>query len=235
MFMGIARIFGNDGAAAKKEAIKKQRHLRDTGGTDTEHIRIPHDINSLFPNNSIYTLSLPALNTEDGFFSLSKLAGRVAIVINVACAWGKTALTYEQIQLLLRADAGVHGQEIDDVEGSLKDMDLNTDDIIILAFPTNDFRQEPGSNEEISRTVLDLLGHDIYHNPNFVLFPKSSLKTNPVYRLLKRHMPQAKVKHNFYKFIVGRDGLPFQFYEKKDDLLEIVTELKEGMTGHGNT
>lgn len=202
------------------------------GGTDTEHVQISnpqtHDIDSLFPKGSIYALSLPTINTEGGFFSLSQLAGRIAVVINVACAWGKTALTYGQIKLLLRADTGFGDREqaVDDAKATLPAIGLKSD-IMILAFPTNDFHQEPGSNDEIAHTVSELLGPELYHSPNFILFPKSSLKTNPVYRLLKRHMPQTSVKHNFYKYIIGKDGLPVQFYNKKDDLVKIVTEFKE--------
>lgn len=202
-------------------------------GTDTEHVRITnsqtHDINSLLPKGSIYALSLPTINTEGRFFSLSQLAGRIAVVINVACAWGKTALTYGQIKRLLRADTGDGDREleVDDVKATLPAIGLKSDNIIILAFPTNDFRQEPGSNDQIGHTVSELLGPELYHSPNFILFPKSSLKTNPVYRLLKTHMPQTSVKHNFYKYVIGRNGLPLKFYNKKDDLVEIVTEFKE--------
>jgi len=32
------------------------------------------------------------------------------------------------------------------------------------------------------------------------------------------------VKHNFYKYVVGRDGVPVGFYGKKDDLVEVVGE-----------
>jgi len=95
-----------------------------------------------------------------------------------------------------------------------------------LAFPTNDFRQEPGSNEQIAHTVLDLIGPELYHSPNFILFNKSSLKTNPLYRLLNRHMPQNHVNHNFYKYIIGPNGLPIKFYKKKDDLMNIITQFK---------
>lgn len=38
------------------------------------------------PDDSIYNLAFPTINTEDDMFSLSNLAGRVAILINVACA-----------------------------------------------------------------------------------------------------------------------------------------------------
>lgn len=165
------------------------------------------------PKDSIYTQSLPTINTDDGFFSLSRLVGRIAVVVNVACAWGKTRLTYGQIKHLL----------------TNQELDHESDNIVILAFPTNDFRQEPGSNDEITATVLDLLGPEIFHSPNFILFPKSSLKTNPVYRLLKKHMPYANVQHNFNKYSIGRDGLPLKFHTKKDDLVEIVTKFTARM------
>jgi len=260
----------------QSEYRRKQKYLRDiidgTGGTDTEQQPqlildnnnndnnnnnnnnnnptdgvVLHNMHpTLLPPNSIYTLALPTLNTHDKFLSLSSLAGKIAVVINVACAWGKTALTYEQIQLLVRAAAADTDADADaDADAAIKTNNNNLDDaadqevdddptnnhsgnhndIVILAFPTNDFRQEPGSNDEISQTVLDLVGEDVFHSPNFILFPKSSLETNPVYRLLQRHMPQTRVKHNFYKYIIGRDGVPIQFYTKKDDLMSVVTQF----------
>jgi len=233
--MGFTALFGNSNADTA-EKIRKQKYLREaiyeTSGTDTENAEIELPISAMvdhhrtttkssiisLDHDSIYSLALPTINTPDNFFSLSQLVGSIAIVINVACAWGKTALTYEQIQLLLRA---ANNEGLDDAT------DLEADNIVILAFPTNDFRQEPGSNEDIAAKILDLLGPELYHSPNFILFPKSSLETNPVYKLLNRHMPQTHVRHNFYKYIVGRDGLPVKFYTKKDDLLEVVTQFKE--------
>jgi len=198
-----------------------------TSGVDTENDQssIIQDINLHISKDSIYTQSLPTLNTDDGFFSLLSLVGRIAVVINVACAWGKTASTYSQIKQLL----------------SNQDLDNQSDNIVILAFPTNDFRQETGSNDEIAATVRDLLGPEVFHSPNFILFPKSSLTTNPVYRLLKKHMPLANVEHNFYKYIIGRDGLPLKFHSKKDDLIELVIKftarmkIKDGINGATTT
>jgi glutathione peroxidase-family protein len=43
--------------------------------------------------------------------------------------------------------------------------------LVILAFPTNDFHQEPGTNEEIEQTVKEMLGEQ-YDNENFILFHK---------------------------------------------------------------
>jgi len=81
----------------KDRLLRKQNYLRDirdhTGGTDTELDQIittnddGNDGNDrLLPSNSIYRLALPTLNTNDRFISLSQFVGRVAIVINVACA-----------------------------------------------------------------------------------------------------------------------------------------------------
>lgn len=97
---------------------------------------------------------------------------------------------------------------------------------VILAFPTNDFRQEPGTNDEIGETVEELLGSELYHSPNFILFEKSSLKTNPIYKMLHKHMPHNVVKHNFYKFVINKDGIPVEFYKKKDTLKDIEAELE---------
>jgi len=96
--------------------------------------------------------------------------------------------------------------------------------VTILAFPTDDFHQEHGSDEDIGRKIREELLPNHYDRPNFILFQKSSLARheNPIYDLLKHSMPQAKVKHNFYKYVIGRDGLPVQFFQKKQELLEEV-------------
>jgi len=236
----------------KDRLLRKQNYLRDirdhTGGTDTELDQIittnddgndGSDGNDrLLPSNSIYRLALPTLNTNDRFISLSQFVGRVAIVINVACAWGKTAVTYEQIQLLLTAAAAIDDTNTNSNNNTTTTIPDNNNNYnnhhpLILAFPTNDFHQEPGSNDQITQTVSTLLTPQLYHHPNFILFPKSSLQTNPLYALLQKttthdlystNSKSYKVKHNFYKYVVGRDGVPVGFYGKKDDLVEVVGE-----------
>ncbi len=101
----------------------------------------------------------------------------------------------------------------------------NGNGLVILAFPTNDFRQEPGTNDEIKSKVIKLLGEDLFHNPNFVLFQKSSLRENPVYEKLRQLVPDKHVKHNFFKYLLDKDGLPVSFYTKKQTLLEMQREI----------
>ena len=98
LFVGFRSTAGNGGATSLREKFGNPRYLRDSVveegiGADTENdndplLSIPklHNINLQIPTDSIYTQSLPAINREDGFFSLSSLAGRIAVVINVACA-----------------------------------------------------------------------------------------------------------------------------------------------------
>jgi glutathione peroxidase-family protein len=56
-------------------------------------------------------------------------------------------------------------------QAGLIDDEKRDNSLVILAFPTNDFHQEPGTNEEIEDTVKQLLGEQ-YDNENFVLFHK---------------------------------------------------------------
>lgn len=47
--------------------------------------------------------------------------------------------------------------------------------------------------------------------------------------MLKQHMPEAKVKHNFYKFIIGRDGIPIAFYKKSDTLMDMESAIIDAL------
>jgi len=163
-----------------------------------------HDL----PTDSLYNLQFPSIDGD--MVQLSRFAGHSAVVINVASEWGKTDLTYRHIGLMLNKYSTSRE------EGN---------DLVILAFPTNDFRQEPGTNDEIKKKVIKLLGKDLYDDPNFVLFQKSSLRENPVYEKLQRLMPNKHVKHNFFKYLLDKDGLPLSFHTKKQTLFEMEGDI----------
>lgn len=74
--------------------------------------------------------------------------------------------------------------------------------------------------------MKELLGEE-YKNPNFMLFHKSKLEHNPIYKALKMHLPEHKVKHNFYKYIIGRDGVPVAFFSKKQTLFDIEAAIQD--------
>jgi len=193
------------------------KHLRKSA-FHKEDIESPQQ-DDLVPVDSIYSLTYPTMKHHGELFELSNIAGRVALVINVASEWGKTDLTYSHIKSFLQKYSSdkrmTAGESID-----------HQNELVILAFPTNDFNQEPGTNEEIEEKVKDLLGEE-YDNPNFILFHKSKLEHNPIYKAFRIHLPEHEVKHNFYKYLIGRDGVPVAFYSKKQTLFDMEAAIKD--------
>lgn len=94
----------------------------------------------------------------------------------------------------------------------------------MLAFPTNDFHQELGTNERI-RDFLDKTFPDAI---NFPVLGMSSLKDNPVYQALATHLPDTdnKVRHNFFKYLVDRRGVAVKLFTKKQDPADFEDEIE---------
>ncbi|MFN4361675.1 MAG: glutathione peroxidase [Hylemonella sp.] len=83
--------------------------------------------------------------------------------------------------------------------------------LVILGFPCNQFGgQEPGGAEQIAQTC------QINYGVTFPMFAKVEVngpQTHPVFQWLKSRLPGwfgAKVRWNFTKFLVGRDGQPIK-------------------------
>jgi glutathione peroxidase len=118
---------------------------------------------------------------------LADKAGKVLLVVNTASKCGFTP-QYHGLEALWRR-YGDRGFEV-------------------LAFPCNQFgHQEPGSAEEIDEFCKVNFG------VSFPLFGKIDVngdKAPPLYRWLKAEAPGVfgtrKIKWNFTKFLVGRDG-----------------------------
>jgi glutathione peroxidase len=152
------------------------------------------------PEESIYRLSV-----EDHFgemVSLLQYAGNVTLVVNTACKWGKTSLTFQQLEVLQERYQGAG--------------------FTVLAFPTNDFRQEFDTNEEIG----DFIQQE-FPDVSFPVFGISSLRENPVYRQLKEHLPDQEVHHNFFKYLVGPNGIAVDLYSKKEDPLTLEPAIEK--------
>lgn len=74
----------------------------------------------------------------------------------------------------------------------------NKDKLLIVGFPSNDFNQEPGSNEEIQKFCK------LTYAVEFPMMEKSSVvgpKANPIYQKLSDVTGKAPM-WNFYKFVV---------------------------------
>lgn len=120
-----------------------------------------------------------AKDIDDNLVDLSKFAGNVLIVVNVASFWGLTPTHYEQLQALYDK---YHDKGLE-----------------ILAFPCNQFgRQEPGSAKEIKEFVAK-------YNVTFPIFAKVHVNgkhSDPIFNFLRKRLPGtlgASIKWNFTK------------------------------------
>lgn len=129
-----------------------------------------------------------ALTTLDGrATTLAEWRDRVLLIVNVASRCGRTP-QYTGLEALWRQH---------------RDQGLT-----VLGFPCDQFgHQEPGSAAEIAEFC------ERNYGVTFPLFQKLEVNgpgTHPLYRWLKRERPGflwiGKIKWNFTKFVVDRDG-----------------------------
>lgn len=98
--------------------------------------------------------------------------------------------------------------------------ELMDEGFVVLAFPSNDYHQELESNEEISN-----FWNNEFPEATFPVFALSSLEDNPVYQRIHEHMPDEHVKHNFFKYLVNREGVAVKMFTKKQDPSSLQDEI----------
>ena len=209
-----------DAAVANPIFHSNSQH-HHSGPEDDNH----HVIDTL-PVNSIYRLSMKDSN---GIVqSLSQYIGMVTLVVNTACQWGKTDKSFTELAILQDKLSSGHNHKFS-----------------VLAFPILDFHQEYSSDAEIQSFLQE-------HYPDMIHFPVfsvSTLATNPVYQTLQQqelrpksssfashadhhhhhhHHPNV-VQHNFFKYLVGPDGMAVQLYPKSRDPLTLLSEIEQFM------
>jgi glutathione peroxidase len=119
--------------------------------------------------------------------SLKDFQGQVLLVVNTASECGFTP-QYQGLEQLHR--------------------DYSGRGLRILAFPCNQFgKQEPGSAEQIGQFC------EANYGVSFTLFDKIDVNgaaAHPLFRWLKHEAPGVlgteRIKWNFTKFLIGRDG-----------------------------
>ena len=120
---------------------------------------------------------------EGKTIKLNDYKNKVIVVVNVASRCGFTN-QYDGLQKLWT--------------------DYKDKDLVVLGVPTNDFKQEPGSNNEIKKFC------ETNFNVNFPMTEKVSVigeKSHPFYKWAKdNHGKSAIPKWNFHKIIIGKDG-----------------------------
>ena len=136
-------------------------------------------------NQTIYQFTVEDINGKP--FALADLKGKKVMIVNTASKCGLTP-QYKELEALYQ---------------QYKDKDF-----IIIGFPANNFLgQEPGSNEQIASFC------SINYGVSFPMMSKISVKgknMHPLYQFLtqksKNGVEDSKVKWNFQKYLIGRDG-----------------------------
>ena len=130
--------------------------------------------------------TLPRLQDEKPQ-SLCQYAGKVLLVVNTASYCGFTG-QYKGLEALY---------------ARYKDQGL-----VVLGFPSNDFAQEKGSNQEIAEFCENTFGVKL---PMFAASSVKGEQANPFFKQLVSQGATAP-KWNFYKYLVGRDGRLVESY-----------------------
>ncbi|MBR9870131.1 MAG: glutathione peroxidase [Gammaproteobacteria bacterium] len=136
-------------------------------------------------NESIYDFSAKDVKGND--VAMADYKGKVLLIVNTASKCGFTP-QFEGLQQL-HSELGANGFEV-------------------LGFPCNQFMsQDPGSNESITEFCSLNYGVDF---PMFAKIEVNGEGAHPLYRFLKKEakglMGSEKVKWNFTKFLVNKDG-----------------------------
>ncbi|XP_065084997.1 uncharacterized protein LOC135707176 [Ochlerotatus camptorhynchus] len=155
---------------------------------------------------SVYDFS--AVDIDGNKVDMERYRGHVLIIVNVASKCGYTARHYKEFNELYA--------EYADKEG-----------LRILAFPSDQFNQEPDSNEEIKRFARDKMG------AKYDLFSKIYVngdETHPLWQFLKQRQGGTlidAIKWNFTKFIVDKNGQPVERHGPQTSPLELRENLKK--------
>lgn len=142
-------------------------------------------IASLNPLNGDMIYDLTAIDIDNQTKNLQEYEGKVVLVVNVASKCGFTG-QYENLESLYQ---------------SYKDKGL-----VVLGFPCNQFgSQEPGTSEDIKSFC------SLNYGVTFPMFEKVEVNgpnQHPLYAHLTGESSPfpGKIKWNFSKFLIGRDG-----------------------------
>ena len=153
--------------------------------------------------DSIHSLSAKSLDGKTVAFSEYK--GKVLLIVNTASECGFTG-QYAGLQALFE---------------KYRDRGL-----VVLGFPSHDFRQEAGSGETIAKFCKVRYGVTF---PLFEKGPVSGTAASPVFQFLaKKH---GEPKWNFFKYLVGKNGQVIAQYASRvgPDSGELVSAIEAAL------
>ena len=155
---------------------------------------------------SLYEIKVKTNKGEE--IELSKYKGKTLLIVNTASECGFTN-QYEGLQKMYE--------------------DLKGKGLEVLGFPCNQFGgQEPGSDEEIAGFCT---GHFGVTFPIFSKIDVNGDHAAPLYVYLKKQAPgflgTQKVKWNFTKFLVSKDGKVLKRFAPVDKPEKIQKAIEE--------
>ncbi|KAK2363620.1 putative glutathione peroxidase [Trifolium repens] len=159
--------------------------------------------------NSIYEFTVKDAKGRD--VNLSNYKGKVLIVVNVASKCGFTNVNYTQLTELYN---------------KYKDKGLE-----VLAFPCNQFlNQEPGSSHDAEQFACTRFKAEY---PIFGKIRVNGSETTPLFKFLKEKksgfLGSSRIKWNFTKFLIGRDGQVLQRYGPTTSPFSFENDIKKAL------
>ena len=168
-------------------------------------------------HENVYFYSAPALEgTGKTTLNMADFKGKVLIILNVACEWGLTVSNYKQLNEL-------HEK-------------YNSQGLEIIAQPCNQFgKQEPKQGQAL---YDDLATNPKYSFPKFLpnYFARNDVNgknASELFLYLQNHkncpgiLGIDKIKWNFSKFLIGRDGVPVKRFAPKDEPVKMEKYIQE--------
>ena len=132
-------------------------------------------------NSTAYDYEFNSINGD--LIKLSEYEGKVIVVVNVASRCGYTP-QYEDLQTLWS--------------------EYKSKNLVVIGIPTNNFRQEPGSNTEIKEFCETNFGITFPMTEKINVIGNNS---HPFYKWARKNYGIGAIpKWNFHKIIIGKDG-----------------------------
>ncbi|XP_071721092.1 probable glutathione peroxidase 5 isoform X1 [Rutidosis leptorrhynchoides] len=182
---------------------------------------------SSVPENSIHEFTVKDSKGKD--VDLSMYKGKVVLIVNVASKCGFTNSNYPQMTQLYESyrakvsfDSNLKGVN-DDGIGKITGLE-------ILAFPCNQFlNQEPESSEKVEEFACSRF------NAEYPIFQKVRVngpKAAPLYKFLKAKKGGfcgSRIKWNFTKFLVDKEGHVIRRYGPSTSPLSIEKDIQKAL------
>ncbi len=155
---------------------------------------------------SVYDFS--AINIKGQSVALSGFKGKVLLIVNTASKCGLTP-QYEGLEKLYK--------------------EQNEQGLEILGFPCNQFAgQEPGESDDIGQFC------QLNYGVTFQMFEKVKVNGDDAHDLFKFLRTEAKgllgsekIKWNFTKFLINKDGTVLKRYAPTDKPEKIAKDIKK--------